>query len=225
MHFHHVLLVKADSASEAISLVKDFLEGFRDEVYDWYQFGGRFAWSDLFEKYKDKLIHKIEIDGEEVWVYWNPYHDEEVKGKTWICEFPDGSKTKIRYGDPYPLYDWIDKHPEYSEIINATDPHFWGILKKFASLSVKPDVINLEKHWTKDELWEALHDPRKLREKEKRDSSALYCIIRILERASLDKYTFDSHFFNITGYSKEYDEEAIKREPKKWWLVNLDLHL
>ncbi len=49
MHSQQALLVRAGSKEQAIDKAKEFLERFRDDVWDWYQFGGRRAWSEAYQ--------------------------------------------------------------------------------------------------------------------------------------------------------------------------------
>jgi len=87
--------------------------------WDWYQFGGRWMWSELRKKYRDNIV-KPNTDH-----YWNRYHDKEVVGKKWLCTFPDGTTQYLDYGSDFEIKGWVSAHPEHSEVIDATDPTFF----------------------------------------------------------------------------------------------------
>ena len=92
--------------------------------WDWYQFGGRWMWSTLVEDNIDKIVKPGTNH------YWNRYHDPEVKGKTWLLTFPDGTSRVMEYGDEYPIKSWIDANPEISEVVDATEKDFKEIINK-----------------------------------------------------------------------------------------------
>jgi hypothetical protein len=229
LHFNHVILVKAEDHVEALGKVRSFMEAYYPSVYDWYQIGGRWAWSDLFDKYHDKIYRPQTDEDKErgMLVYWNQYHDEEVKGKTWRCEFPNGEVKEFNYGDSYGLKSWIDQHPEYSEVIDANHPRFMDRLFHMSSMSVnvEPHIQDeIKKHWNKDTLWEAFLNPINFRVAVEREYMALYYLKKILGQADTHEYTTDSYFYNIEEYSKSFDLEEIQADPEHWFLVNLDLH-
>jgi len=220
MHYHNVFLVKAKDKAEAKKLVEKFLEPFYEELpvevdeegypynpqgeWDWYQFGGRWMWSDLIRKNIDKIVKPGTN------FLWNPYYDEEVKGKTWTLQLPDGSTMGLEYGDTYPIRSWVHEHAELSEIIDATNPRFFEILEGMYNLANK--VMKEHFEWAK-------------RYRERGDEEMAEWAERkgelLKERT---RWTIDTHFWNITENRHGYDIDAIKADPKHWFLVNVDLH-
>ena len=204
MHYNNVFLVNADNKINAIERVVAFLEQFHEREWDWYQFGGRWMWSDLVKKNIAKIIKP------NTGCYWNPYHDPKVKGKTWTMVFPDGTKKKLQYGTDYEIMEWVHTHPEQSEVIDATNPNFWKILK---------NLPKLEKEILKEarkslELW-----------KKKKDKDMIkWAKKRLDEFENQSHWVADLGFWNISISDFGYNGEEIKKEPNKWFLVNVDLH-
>jgi len=180
--------------------------------WDWYQLGGRWMWSDLMKKYEDKMYRpKTKEEEKSGWrTYWNQFHDEEVKGKLWFCQFPDGSTAMLEYGSPYALQRWVHEHPEYSEVIDATNENFWNIIKdvpKYKEEKIKEYKKNV-KHW-----------------EDKNDKGMVEYVKEKLDRVEReDRWAIHLNFWNIEEDRFGVDEELIKKDPKHWFLVNVDLH-
>jgi len=207
MHYHNVFLVKAASKKEAIQKVRDFLKPFLDKEFDWYQFGGRWMWSDLIKKYADKIAKYSEEH--KMWVYWNPFSDPEVKGKTAMVEFPDGTKARAYYGSDveYLIQDWVNSHPELSEVKDATDPNFFYIIEKMRKATE-----------------EELKIRRKLLKKADKETKEWYKKdVKLLSEKS--RWIIEMHFWNVTENSFDYNKDEILKDPKHWFIVNVDLHI
>jgi len=208
MHYHNVFLVKAVSKREAIQKVRDFLEPFHDKEFDWYQFGGRWMWSDLVEKYLDKIARFDEKL--KTWVYWNPFHDPEVKGKTVVIKFPDGTEVETEYGSDvdYAIKDWVGAHPELSEVKDATDPEFFNIIEEMRKTAE-----------------ERLSWYKKLLEKETGEEMKRYYRGHVKLLSEKPRWTIETHFWNVTENSFDYNKDEILKDPKHWFIVNVDLHI
>jgi len=229
-HFPIKLLVKAESKKQAIEKARSFLEPYEGHEWDSYLFGGRFAWSDLLKKYRDCISRPDKLpDGREVRIYWDPYYDKEVKERTALITFPDGTTTEAEYGMEveYVIKKWIDEHSEESEVIDATHPDFWREIE--ASIE-----------GTKESLRWYRHILREFLEKEKlsledlvygRREAEFFLIPFWLRRIAelMDPYVWvnDKLFFDVEHEHDHLTPEAreeIKRDPRKWFLVNIDLH-
>jgi len=229
-HFPIKLLVKAESKKQAIEKATSFLEPYEGHEWDYYLFGGRFAWSDLLKKYRDCISRPDKLpDGREVRIYWNPFYDKEVKGRTALITFPDGTTTEAEYGMEveYVIKKWIDEHSEESEVIDATHPDFWREIE--ASIE-----------GTKESLRWYRHILREFLEREKlsledlvygRKEAELFLIPlwlrRIAELIDPDVWINDKLFYDVQHGRDHLTPEAreeIKRDPRKWFLVNIDLN-
>ena len=207
MHYHNVFLVEADSKHNAIGRVKSFLSQFQEREWDWYQFGGRWMWSELIGKYED-VISKPSKNGK-YHLYINPYHDEEYKGKTVTIEFPDGAIVECKYGSDvsYAIKSWVAANPHLSEVKDATDSKFFEIIEELRGF--------------KDESLKSYRRPSTLDKepefKEWREEQA-----QKLETCSA--WTNETHFWNITDDGFDFNKEEILKDPKHWFIVNVDLH-
>jgi len=207
MHFHNIFLVKAEDKTDAKRKVEEFLEDHPTE-WDWYQFGGRWMWSDLIEKNIDKIVKPGTN------YYWNKYHDEEVKGKKWKLRLPDGSAMFLDYGNDYPIKHWVHEHAELSEIIDATHPKFFEILNGCLDSYQAIYKRNVEDAERMIEFWKEAKDETMLALAQKR-------IDRIMNRS---RWIVEAHFWNITSNDQSCNQQEIKKDPKHWFLVNVDLH-
>jgi hypothetical protein len=98
MHKRVILLAKAETKNEAFSVAKEFLERYQDQVWDWYQIGGRWQgclapMRDAFQVEANKLLppgehgfvsqNQVDAKQEELQKAWedlkgigpNPYSD------------------------------------------------------------------------------------------------------------------------------------------------------
>ena len=205
MHYHNLFLVKADGKEDAIESVEKFLEKFQDREFDWYQFGGRWMWSDLIDINIDKIVKPS------TGCYWNKYHDLEVVGKTWEMTYPDNTKETLSYGDEYPIKDWVGSHPELSEVIDATKIGFFKLITH--ELRVRASL----KRWWRKQLNEERGNPQNK-----------YCnMVEYYEKhlTNIDKnWLVESHFWNITDKNGIYNKRKIIKDRANWFLVNVDLH-
>jgi len=229
-HFPIKLLVKAESKKQAIEKARSFLEPYEGHEWDSYLFGGRFAWSNLLKKYRDCISRPEKLpDGREGRIYWNPYHDEEVKGKTALIVFPDNSAKQVEYGYEveYAIKKWIDDHPEESEVIDATHPNFWKEIE--ASIEGTKESLR----WYRYILREFLEQEKLSLEDlvYGRREAEFFRIPLWLRRIAelMDSYVWvnDKRCFNVErgrDYLTPEAREEIKRDPRKWFLVNIDLH-
>jgi len=173
--------------------------------WDWYQFGGRWMWSDLV----DKNIHNIVKPGTDH--YWNRYHDKDAKAQFWLCMLPDGTWEWMELGSDYGLKSWVADHPELSEVKDASDPEFYKIIEQ--QLEARKESIK----WCEEQV-------RKYDSGEEKGYDMSDYYRRNLE-ALHSRWTNDSYFWNITGDSLEYDREEIDNDPEHWFIVNVDLHI
>jgi len=168
--------------------------------WDYYQFGGRWMWSNLIKDNMDKIVKPGTNH------YWNRFHDNEVKGKTWTITYPDGTVHLLEYGQDFEIRKWVSNHPELSEVVDATEIDFTPIIEK-----LKQSYRKSVKFWGEQKDNEETSEDIKNLYKKKIDQG-------------LTKWTADCHFWNITDNSYNYDVGEIKTEPKRWYLVNVDLH-
>jgi len=173
--------------------------------WDWYQFGGRWMWCPLVEKYMDNIA-KPGTDH-----YWNRFHDPEVKGKKWLCEFPDGTVDWLDYGSEYPLQKWTNNNPTWFEVIDATDSKFFEHIE--ISLKAKVDADE----WDEQQI--AKYETGK--EEDRTDMLEWY---RRKLKTRQKRWTISSYFWNITDDCQGLDKERIGANPTHWFLVNVDLH-
>ncbi len=176
--------------------------------WDWFQFGGRWMWSDLQEKYED-LISKPSADGKH-----RSYRGlgDSPNGGT-IIEFPDGTTKHVDSGISldFALKDWVGDHPEYSEVKDATDPEFYKLIEhqlEARSEGIKRDKEQLAKYIADEE-----------------DTINMAEYYGDSLEAKKTRWTSDSYFWNITDDTLVFDREVIERNPEEWFLVNLDLHM
>jgi len=229
-HFPIKLLVKAESRKQAIERAESFLKRYELREWDYYLFGGRFAWADLLEKHKDYISRPDKLEsGQEVRVYWNPYHDEEVKGKTVRITFPDGSTEEAMYGMDveYAIKRWIDEHAEQSEVMDATHPDFWReILSSIAGTKNALDWYRriLQEFMGKEGL--SLEDLVWGRRKPEFFLIPFW-LRRIAEMIDPHVWIHDKLFFDVEHECDSLTPETkaeIERDKTRWFLVNIDLH-
>jgi hypothetical protein len=213
MHYHNIFLVKARNKKEAVKKVEKFLAPFNDQIqpeegegeyfgeWDWYQFGGRWMWSDLVEKNIDKIVKPGTT------CYWNHYHDPEVMGKTWDLLTPTGETITMNYGDDYPIKDWVNEHPDLAEVKDAKDEKFFELIEH------QRKAIDKSIAWEKECLT-----------KEQTEDMKSYYQKQLLLHEGKSRWTTDTHFWNITDNSFNYDRKEILKSPTKWFIVNVDLH-
>ena len=168
--------------------------------------------------------------------YWNHFHDPEVKGKKWKLKTPTGETLLLDYGDPYPIQRYVNLHPELSEAINANNIKFWRIINKLKA----PDLI-WEKTYAKKHILESIFKAMAPKPKKQTYSgkTTTYTVTEQVKDAMdnieyyssklnaltvKSRWTKDLHFWNITDNSFSFDRKTIKKEPNKWWLVNVDMH-
>lgn len=89
MHILHLLAVEADDAAEAVAAAEEFLDPYADEVFDWYQVGGRWsgtlAGGDVLCAAADLPGFLAEVDGAVA-----ARHAEMREMRRWLVG-PDGS--------------------------------------------------------------------------------------------------------------------------------------
>ena len=208
MHYHNVFLVQARGKKSAIGTVKLFLSRFQYQEWDWYQFGGRWMWSDLMREHEDE-ISKPSEDGK-CRFYINPYHDEEYKDKTVNIEFPDGTIVECKYGNDvsFAIKSWVAAHPHLSEVKDATDPKFFEIIEELRGFK----DTSLKSYRRPSELEKDNPEFREWRED------------KAQKLETCNAWTNETHFWNITDDSFDFDREEILKDPKHWFIVNVDLH-
>lgn len=220
-----VFLVRADSKARAREKVVEFLHRHEGQEWDWFRFGGRYAWSPLADEYKDYITKPGTP------YYWNPFRDESVKGKTVKIEFPDGTAVEAPYGAEahFAIMEWIHKHPEESEIIDAGDPRFFEIIERMESLT--DEELAGARKALKERVERAGRDLRsilmELERKEVRDPSVGYYVAKIGLLLDSDVWTNDKHFFDIENETDRLSprtKREIEENPSRWFLVNVDIH-
>ena len=174
--------------------------------WDWYQFGGRWMWSDLQEKYEDLISKPMENGGRS----YRGLGDSPSGGT--MIEFPDGTTKTVDSGISldYALKDWVGDHPEYSEVKDARDPEFFGIIKH--QLEARDEGIKRDKEQI----------AKYAAGEEDKVGMAVYYADSL--EAKKTRWTSDSYFWNITDDTLVFDREKIAEAPESWFLVNLDLH-
>jgi len=133
------------------------------------------------------------------------------------------------------IMDYIEAHAEETEVINATKSRFWTILK------IRDKNFNHDKLWQikwliddvikgagarnktlnyngKANKYSAKEQLKDARQSIKWHSNKFRALVY------KNKWINDLHFWNITDDSFDFDINQIKAEPKKWWLVNVDIH-
>ena len=217
MHYCNVFLVKGENKLDALAMVEKFLQPYNEALdgdmgeWDWYQWGGRWSWWDYKKEYESVLFRPQTEEEKERGsrTYWNSYHDPDVKGQKAVVTFPDGSVSHIEYGNPYPFQHWCHEHPE-SEIKNAIDPKFYGIIED--QLKARQKSIDRNKKYIAE--YESGEDD---------GFNMLEYYRESLENKS-KRWTIDSYFWNITDDNCSYNKEEIEKNPESWFLINCDLH-
>ena len=206
MHTGVILLTKAESPMEARENVNEFMEGYGDDVWDWWQVGGR--WSGTLDGY-------------------DPYSDEANKKDCWLCdstgmrndelgkqsrkEDPDykcngcngtGKMDKWptdfgdRDGDAMPLSSCIEKVEDWQQTLDDA--------KK-----AQEDA----KKWLKG-------GDRTKKMKEDKDDWNMYgyCLRRAGKLFS-QHFCFDCNIYNIGSW-----DYAIPEDKQGWFAVIIDMH-
>ncbi len=174
--------------------------------WDWYQFGGRWMWSDLVDKYIDLISKETEHGGRS----YRGIEDSPADGITVV--FPDGTEQHVDTGIrlDFALKSWVGDHPEHSEVKDATDPEFFEIIGQ--QLAHRDKAIK----WDKEQL------AKYAAGEEDKSGMAEYYADSL--EAKKTRWTSDSYFWNITDDTLDFDREVIEGDPESWFLVNMDLH-
>jgi len=120
MHFNHILLIRAKDKKDSIEKIQKFLEPYysdrgndpkHERVWDWYQFGGRFAWAWNTDEGK-QLQEKI------------------VDEKGFYRQKTVGGLDPIRLN--YEFLDKVNKEPYDTEVlpvVEANKHKIWDLIK------------------------------------------------------------------------------------------------
>ena len=176
--------------------------------WDWYQFGGRWMWSELEDKYVNQ-ISKPSLSGNGR--SYRGLRDSPKEGL--IIEFPDGTTKHVDTGISmdFALKTWVNDHPEHSEVKDATDPKFYEIIDN--QLLYRDKAIK----WDKEQLAKYMTD------EEDKGNMAEYYGDKLKNKGV--RWTVDSYFWNITDDTLTFCPIDIDKDPEEWFLVNLDLHM
>lgn len=190
--------------------------------WDWYQWGGRYSWWDYNKEYEHVLFNpQTPEQKEKGWrTYRNRYHDDEIRGKKAEVTFPDGTKTLMEYGTPYPFQTWANNNPEFHDVIDATDITFWGRIEEHLGY--------WRSNMLRDREWQGRYEEqdKKNKESEKEYQSGMYswAVEKGENTEDPTRYCTEKYFFNITHGNMDVPKIQIRFEPEKWFLVNVDLH-
>lgn len=234
MHTNRLLLVEAGNANAAKRLVEEFLEPYGDgHVWDWYQFGGRWAWSTVIEENKDTIANQndnyksIHLDYE---------HERTVSTTAEQTEIINALDPRFwsfvqrgedaTYVDPFALDQMI---------ISALPPErarYWNdkqIKKRPSKEAEKASLAFTKKdiRMAKDKIFAFFRETDLRKPKEQYNFMLPYYLRSQLRKQTEDSFDSDTCFFDISRHSKHIDEHRktqIQENPQRFWLCNLDTH-
>lgn len=203
MHTRIAMLVKAENKEEAKEYIDSFLEEYRDDVFDWYQIGGRWtnalAPSGLLEKFYKEVEKNLTKS------FSGGYYSNEIKEKQILLQgiWEDlGLKGKNCYTDHYEL-------PE--------DGGYYDILKLSECVDIlKTWVIDLDKE--KNEIWDKLIKAKEEYKAGGYDKTQY--IARQYSEINSHSFCFRNNVFDISRQIGETIPDNIN----EYFVVLVDLH-
>lgn len=201
MHKGIMLIVKTDVKQDALNKVKEFLEEYKDDVWDWYQIGGRWQGelAPMFDEFieKKKTILKTEEHG----MISQRQVDDKQKELQELWESLGGE------GDnPYSNHYDMPKDGGFYDVIPLSQ-----CIKKVKEWQQKPE---------KDGLEELKKAKKYIKPKNQEDDWSMYgycleCAANIFSQ----KFSFETNVFNI-----ETDDFSIPEKIEDYFVVMVDIH-
>lgn len=213
MHFLKLLLTKAENKKEVLDKARTFLEDYHNNVYDWYQFGGR--WSNRlgpidkmkeFQKWAKETYSEIFKNG--------GYRAKDIEAEPVKSELQNkweeiGLRGKNIYSDPWGL--------------KITDE---DLLEGYDIMPLE-EVVDRVKQYAPDrekrikEQWGRIEEAMKKYFEGKTKYFPSY-EFRIMADFTSTDFTSETTIYNIDDYMG--DSEAIPEDLEGWWVIVADLH-
>jgi hypothetical protein len=211
MHKGVILLTNATDREDAVSNVYSFMEGYKDQVYDWYVIGGR--WSGTLNINTKLFFEKAnEILNE---TYPN---DKLVKEGLYTSQMMEENKATFQK-------IWEDM----GEM--TVNPH---CRNQYSDTAYPDDVlplsqcIDIVKEWTKDmnekadEYWEKMVKERESEVGENKRSTMSAYYAGIYKNCKYDDFSDESNVFDTDSLTNN-PEKALKN-PDSYYAVMIDMH-
>lgn len=203
MHKGVILIVKAQDKDETISLAKEFLESYKDDVWDWYQIGGRWQnalapkGKEFFEKTKsilekkDGFISQSEVDNK-----------QSQLQKLW-------EELGMKGSNPYSDHYKLDENGNYYDVLPLSE-----------CLEIVKDWKQTQKDAKKEEkkAKEWLNKKDKNGKKYKDYRMYGYCL-KIAGHLYHQDFCFDCNVFNTEDY-----DYSIPKNVENYYAIMIDMH-
>lgn len=213
-HVNHLLLVHAANKAEAREKVNAFMQPYYSDredndsdhrpVWDWFRFGGRFAW--FLETEKGKAIQKQIDDGKGF------YKDQHAIALDYAVK----QMVDKEYESEILSYAELEKTKPKSEGAGS----FFDSDPFFRLIQDAQDSIYREIGW-------CMVQSGKRNDKRKKWSMDTYYAKKAKDLATGKMYHFEAFFFDIQAGTWELADsrfKEIRADPEHWFLANLDLH-
>jgi hypothetical protein len=206
MHKAVLCLTKAESGEDAISNVEGWLAQYQDDVFDWYQIGGR--WSGLLNQKSKEFVTKTNEYLKSIY----PDFDEDFVTDKLIKE----NATKLQ--EIWEGMGETTKNPYTRSFEN-----FDGSSDDSVPLT---QCLSIIKEWTvnvKADAEEAFKKLLEAREEEKEKGGTMSAYYAGIYRNLIyDAFSTESNIYDIENETND-PEQALK-EPEQWFVVLVDLH-
>lgn len=211
MHKGVILLTKAIDREIAISNIHDFMEGYKDQVWDWYVIGGRWSGSlNLnIELFLEKANEALAI----------AYPDDKM--------LKEGLYSSMIIEENKAIFEkiWKELGETSTNPFNRNQYNDIGDTDDIQPLS---DCIDIIKEWTKDmdekaeEYWEKMlkEHESEVGENKKSTMSAYYA--GMYKDCRYDNFSFESNVYDIENQTNN-PEKALS-EPNGYYAIMVDMH-
>ena len=209
MHKAVILLVEAKNEREASSKSCEFMERYRDNVWDWYCIGGR--WTGTLSKY-------------------DPYTDPDNKETCFLCGGTglrnDNLGRAERLKNPKYGCNGCGEYSEKNGCIGKGSGLQLKSASKFKDIgNILPlkDCLDVVKKWqqTEKDGLKRLEDAKRwLKPENDKDDYSMYgYCVSIAGEILKQEFSFDTNVFNI-----ENDDFSIPKDIEKFYAVVIDMH-